>query len=64
MSEVDARKVIKTLFYRFNGVNPVEPNPKFMEQMKAVSRSPPPPPPPHHASWTPLEVRPPQALPP
>lgn len=35
-SQMDFQKVLKTIAYSFNGVTPIEANPKFVEQLKAA----------------------------
>lgn len=37
MAGADFRKMLKAIMYKSNGVNPVDPNPKFAEQMLAAS---------------------------
>ncbi|KAG2449189.1 hypothetical protein HYH02_005936 [Chlamydomonas schloesseri] len=36
MEGADFRKMLKAVMYKSNGVNPVDPNPKFSEQLKAA----------------------------
>lgn len=35
---MDAAKMMKMIAYRFNGVNPVEPNPAFFDQVRAAAK--------------------------
>lgn len=36
-SQLDVVKVLKTIAYRFNGVNPVEPNPDFIDRLRQLT---------------------------
>ncbi|GIL95245.1 hypothetical protein Vretimale_1273 [Volvox reticuliferus] len=39
LAGADVRKMLKAFMYKSNGVNPVDPNPAFAEQMKAAVRA-------------------------